>query len=335
MTLFYSNDENTIMFGDINNNSYNHFDPILSGYEYENNSIDNIDILEGKDNDTFSRNYSLNNVIGMDEILKGGNEYKIYSKYSDKSTNEDEKPKNNLLNKKRKNIFNFKKVPKDKKLNMESNTSSNKKNNEKRGRKTKENKLEGKHNRHSNDNIINKIKVHLFYFIRDTIKQNSNGQIDLKKIGNKFSADLRINKNKRQYKMKIRDILMEEEISSKYSTLDRFENKKIIDEIYEKNEEKKVIQILELTFEEMFILFRKKLNNPKDKEKIESIAEKIKGLDLLDNSDKYQDIEYFIKKIEEKYKQEISENELNEYISNVKRLCLGYINWFEGKIARP
>ena len=35
------------------------------------------------------------------------------------------------------------------------------------------------------------------------------------------------------------------------------------------------------------------------------------------------------------YKQKISDNELDEYISNIKRLCLGYINWFDNKIGRP
>ena len=340
MSLFYSTEENSNLFNSNDYSNYNQNGTIFLDEDgYENNSFVNNDELKGKisyeENDTFFQFIGLKKISGIDEIIKGEKEFANNSNYSDKSTNEDEASKNQLLNKKRKSVFYAIKVPKVKKLNIESNTSTKKANNERRGRISKESKLTGKHNRHSDDNIINKIKVHIFYFIRDIIKQNSNGRIDLKKIGNKFSADLKVNKNTRQYNMKIKDILMEEEISTKYSTLDRFENKKIINEIYVKNEEKKAIQILELTFEEIFILFRKKLNNPKDKEKIELIAEKIKGLDLLDNNDKYKDIEYFIKEIKENYKQKISDNELDEYISNIKRLCLGYINWFDNKIGRP
>ena len=61
----------------------------------------------------------------------------------------------------------------------------------------------------------------------------------------------------------------------------------------------------------------------------------INGLDLLDNNNKYKDIEYFINSLREKYQGKISLNEFDEYISNVKRLCFKYINWFENKIARP
>ena len=286
------------------------------------------------ENDTISQNqFDLIYDQSMEAIIKVDNTG--YSNYSDKSTNEEESNKKNFLNKKRKKkIFYTKKVPKEYKLNN-LNTPSQEKKSEKRGRKPKNNDTEGKHNKFAEDNIINKIKVYLFYYIRNIINKNSNGEIDLKKIGNKFSADHKVNKNIRQYKMKIRDILMEEEISSKYSTLDRFENRKIIEEIYEKQKHKKVIQILELTLEEIFILFRQKLNIPEDKISIKSIAKKIKGLDLLDNYNKYEDVEYFINKLREKYQGKISNNELEEYISNVKRLCFKYINWFENKTARP
>ena len=135
--------------------------------------------------------------------------------------------------------------------------------------------------------------------------------------------------------MKIKDILIEKKIRTKYKTKDIFENKIIIEEIYKKQYEQKVIQILELTFEDLLILFRKKLNDFEDIEYIKTnIEEKIKGLDLIDNYNKYEDIEYFINEIREKYEHKISAKELEDYISSVEELCLNYINWFKNKKIR-
>ena len=325
-----------------NDNTSDIFNSLISFQQEENNNISFMDYdskLDNNNNNSFSENetiyhntFDIKKDPSLEAIIKADN--RDYSNYSDKSTNEEESTKKNFLNKKRKKIFYTKKEQKENKLNK-INTPSVEKKTEKRGRKSKDDDKEGKHNKFSGDNIINKIKVYLFYFIRDIINKNSNGEIDLKKIGNKFSADHKVNKNVRQYKMKIRDILMEEEISSKYSTLDNFENRKIIQEIYEKQKHKKVIQILELTFEEILLLFRQKLDIPEDKTSIQLISEKINGLDLLDNNNKYKDIEYFINSLREKYQGKISLNEFDEYISNVKRLCFKYINWFKNKIARP
>ena len=135
--------------------------------------------------------------------------------------------------------------------------------------------------------------------------------------------------------MKIKDILIEKKISTKDKTKDIFENKIIIEEIYKKQYEQKVIQILELTFEDLLILFRKKLNDFEDIEYIKTnIEDKIKGLDLIDNYNKYEDIEYFINEIREKYEHKISAKELEDYISSVEELCLNYINWFKNKKIR-
>ena len=332
MNFFYSDNSDYQLFNGDSSNIFNG-NMTLHDDEGEYNQFINYDCklfnkIAFEENDTsFQNSLEFKKGSGIEDIIDNKN----YSNYSDKSTNEEESPKKSFLNKKRKNIFFTKKVPKADKLN----NNSQEKKLEKRGRKSQFDTKEGKHNKLSDDNIINKIKVHLFYYIRDIIKQNSNEQIDLKKIGNKFTADHKINKNMRQYKMKIRDILMEEEISTKYSTLDKFENRKIIEEIYQKQEDKKVIQILELTFEEILILFRKNLDIPEDKWNLSLIAEKIKGLDLIDNYNKYEDIDYFINELIEKYKDKISTDELEEYISNIKRLCSRYINWFQSKTVRP
>ena len=188
-----------------------------------------------------------------------------------------------------------------------------------------------KHNRYCTDNVINKLKGYLFnHFLIDIVKKNSiKKDIILKKLPNKtFIADLNKKKNEQLFKMKMVDILRQEKISSKYSKYDQYYNRKIIDEIYEENKEKNVIKILELTFEELFIIFRRKLNNSKDRKKLEEIKNKIKGLDLLENDD-YQDIQYFI---EEDFIKRYPEPD--KYIDKVKSLCLDYQKWFNDKKGR-
>ena len=126
--------------------------------------------------------------------------------------------------------------------------------------------------------------------------------------------------------MKIKDILCEQPISTKYSTFDSFENKKIIENIYKENKEINVIKILELTFDELFIIYRRPLNSREDMEKLEEIKAKIEGLDLLEENNKYKNIGYLIKKLKKNHEE--------EYIEEVKTSCLGYINWFNKKFER-
>ena len=212
---------------------------------------------------------------------------------------------------------------KEKKINIKNNEQSSNK-------KSKSNKNK-KHDKYCGDNIINKIRGRFFNsYIIDLVQKNSiNNDIKLKKLQNKkFIADLNKEKNEKLYKMKMSDILCQQKISSKYSKFDEYENKKIIEQIYKEKREIKVIKILELTFEELFIIFRRKLNDPNDIIKLEEIKAKIEGLDLLEENNKYQDIEYLIKEKKKRY------IDSNNYIKEVKKLCLGYVDWFGEKIGR-
>ena len=212
---------------------------------------------------------------------------------------------------------------KEKKINIKNNEQSSNK-------KSKSNKNK-KHDKYCGDNIINKIRGRFFNsYIIDLVQKNSiNNDIKLKKLPNKkFIADLNMEKNEKLYKMKMSDILCQQKISSKYSKFDEYENKKIIEQIYKEKREIKVIKILELTFEELFIIFRRKLNDPNDIIKLEEIKAKIEGLDLLEENNKYKDIEYLIKNTKKRYI--VTDN----YIKEVKKLCLGYVDWFGEKIGR-
>jgi hypothetical protein len=95
------------------------------------------------------------------------------------------------------------------------------------------------------------------------------------------------------------------------------------------------MKILELTFKELFIIFRKKLDYKAEEEEMKIIAEKTKGLDLLVNDD-YDDISFLIEDIEKRNKKDENMNkiELREYIQNVLMSCIYYENWFYDKSGR-
>lgn len=204
------------------------------------------------------------------------------------------------------------------------------------GRKKLNSIKNGKHNKFSDDNIINKIKGNfLNYFIRDIIKKFSiKKKIDIKKLPRDIISDLNKKRNEKLYKTKLSDFLLKNKISSKYTSCDEYENKKIIKNIYKEKKEKKVMKILELTFEELFVIFRRKLNDNEDKKKLKEIYKKIEGLNINGKNNNYKDIVYLIEFINKKYKEKMSENELDEYIRRIKSLCLGYEKWFNNKIGR-
>ena len=180
------------------------------------------------------------------------------------------------------------------------------------------------------DDYIILIKVKFFHYIKDIIKKNSiEGNINLKKLPYNSISDLQRERNITLLNMKIKDILSETPIKIN-SRIDKAYNKKIIEKIYKEGKELKVIQILELTFKELFIIFRKKLNKKEDEEEIKNIAKKIEGLDLLDNNN-YPDINNCFDSLRQNNEEDPKETE--EYINKIKNLCCNYETWFECKIG--
>ena len=176
--------------------------------------------------------------------------------------------------------------------------------------------------RNRDDYIILKIKVQFFRYIKDIIKKNSiEGNINLKKLPYNSISDLKRERNITLLNMKIKDILSETPIKIN-SRIDKAYNKKIIEKIYKEGKELKVIQILELTFKELFIIFRNKLNVKGDEEEIKNIKKKIKGLDLLNDNTNYPDIKYCLDVL-----RRISGNDQEEkekYINKIKNHCCNY-----------
>jgi len=152
-------------------------------------------------------------------------------------------------------------------------------------------------NEYSTYRLIEKIKFYFFDFMMDFIHKHSiKKNFKLKKLCWSYIA---FNKeNERLWKRKISDILNDGDINSIFQPSNTYQNQKIINKIYAEKEEINVIKILELTFEELFIIFRRKLNDPEDMRKLEEMKDKLEGLDILEFNNKYNDIEYYCENLE-------------------------------------
>ena len=319
----------------VNNNNYNdiryNLDEVEAKYfqgfwQISNQSAEIDD--EGKDENLDSKKIKI--------IQESSKDYK-----DENNISEIKEEKKYLIEKKEEeNIFKLEKIPKSEKL---SDNLFKKIKNEKYnfGRKKKTDNHKRKHNKSCEDNIIIKIKGYFFNFVRDITNKNFNNKsIYFRKIPYKFISNLTKNDNERLIDMEMKDILCEIPITTKNKKSSRFENKFIIEKLYFEGEEKKVIQILDLTFRELFIIFRRNLNFDEDKEDLEKIAKRIEDLDLLENNN-YKDINNLInrirkksEKIDEDTETEMTEDDYEEYIQEMQNLCCNYQKWFNKKIGR-
>ena len=203
----------------------------------------------------------------------------------------------------------------------------------KRGRKRKEDNIKGAHNKFSQDNIMRKIKSFFlnscFELINKSIK---NKQIQLLKLNSEIGENLKRDYNLKLLDTTLKNLFFDSKISLKYRKKIKTYynlNKKIIIKIFQENKEKEAIQLLNLTYKELFQIFRKKLEDIDLDLKI-----KINDIEILKGND-FKDILNFIEEIREK---EINKNEekqnIDIYLENIKNLCINYENWFSGKKGR-
>ena len=135
------------------------------------------------------------------------------------------------------------------------------------GRKRKHG-IGGKHNKIILDNIARKIKSKLFeyilLFLNTSIKIEINENKDneficskfLLKIDQEVIKDINTNNNKKFMKTKLKDIFYLNNIRSKYINYNLGCNKRVVENIYKYNIQKKKISILEKTFYECLEHFR-------------------------------------------------------------------------------
>lgn len=312
------------------------FHLILNNNTDKTNQSTNFNIFQNDNNKNEIESQILTkNILWEDtEIVKVFNNIWVTSEKEKEELN-----KKQFLNKKRR-IFGLEKIPRKKEPNKKiepkkDNISKCINVNNNLGRKKRTEKDIRKHNKLCKDNIIVKIKGHFFQYIRDITEINSlHEEIRFIKLPYGFIADLNKKKNEELFTMKIKDILSKVPISTKNKKSDTFQNRLIINKIYEEKKETYIIQILELTFEELFIIFRHKLNNPEDKEKIREMKNKIEGLDLLGEYNDYKDVTHLIKEIKDNNEEEMDKKDLDNYIQDVKDLCCNYKKWFNDKTGR-
>ena len=181
----------------------------------------------------------------------------------------------------------------------------------KKGRKPKHLIINSYHTKFSHDNILRKIKVKFFRkitnYINSIIISKYRNKINvLKPLKGKISQNNSINFNQILIKSKLKDIFLTYEINGKYKSLQKSYNKEIINKIYKENI-KELIDILEMTFLEVFIIFRD-LNE----------TEKLKGFEKRDS---------VIREIEIK-------DDNKDYIDKLNNVIMNFEHFYLNKIAR-
>ena len=186
------------------------------------------------------------------------------------------------------------------------------------------------HSKYSEDNKMIKIRT----FLGNNIHRLLNGLLEKDKLKLiKLEPKLFHESLKKDYILKIwnttlKDIYLTTKISTKYHKLSIYEkdiNIKIINKIYNDNTNKEVIQILNLTYGEIFEIFIRDIK-PMSLELSNRIYDSV-----ILNISKFERTTEFFQTIKEK---EINNKEGEKYINEIKDLCLNFINWFHNKKGR-
>ena len=162
----------------------------------------------------------------------------------------------------------------------------------KTGRKPKDSNSKSDHTKYSHDNILRKIKVKFFQkfmkYVNGKIKSKYNGIIQkLLPLKGEISQNNTIKFNTQFLNTKLKDIFSNTEINGKFRLYGENYNKNVIDTIYNNNITE-LIEIFDLTFLEMFNIFKDK-NGIKfnDFEKLNTVVEEIK---LKENDNYYAEL---------------------------------------------
>ena len=289
----------------------------------ENNDKEDDKILEDKKGEKKFIDNIKDKLFSIEKFKKNENKIYLFEKKEEgeKSGNNKE---NNIETKKfkKKKMFEILKIRREEK-----------KKNTQFGRIKKEEKdrgNNGNHNRDSEDNKIRKIKSFfgksLYIFIRDNFIEKN----EILKLEISINKNLNKKYNEELFKMKLKDIYFNYKISEKYIHYDKDTNKKLINKIYKEEKEIAVIKILNLTYIEAFEIFRRKIKEEKDIN--QELKNKINGTNFLDNK-KFKDFDCLIEKIREEEKKN-KNGDIEEYINDIKRLCLHFEEWFGQKKGR-
>ena len=150
------------------------------------------------------------------------------------------------------------------------------------GRKPKTSLAKSKHTKYSEDNILRKIKVNfnhkIINYINSIIISKYRNKIKkLMPLNGSIAKNNNIKYNRDLLNTKLKDILITTKINAKFRLLDEYYNKEIIYSIY-KEDIKELIDILEMTYLEIFKIFRDKIEKEqlKNFEKYDSVIRELK-----------------------------------------------------------
>ena len=132
----------------------------------------------------------------------------------------------------------------------------------KRGRIKKNSSKKGKHDKNNRDNIIRKFKVKLMNSLYDYINRsfiiNTNRQTKkikiIKKLSSNDTTSIKKEDNIKWFNSQIKNVFSQN-ISTKIAHYDLDYNSKLINKIYLKGQEKRVINILDKTIKEMWLVY--------------------------------------------------------------------------------
>ena len=318
----------------INNNDYDNFSNYSNDMNYNHNPFiyNSFDFMnENKVDFENDKNDFQNNKLNWDFQKENdfvNNENKVdqaTTKFTDKFLgNKRNSPKNYSSRKKV-----VKKPKKEKEIYIEINNGGK----SKMGRKKKNDSNKGAHSKSTPDNIMRKIKSNFFVFIHNLLNKSlKNKDIKFLKLGSKINKELKRDFNLKLLNRTIRDIYENTEITKKLRKLTKINsniNKEIISKIYEENIEEQTIKILNLTYFELFQMFRSKIKSL-------SLELEIKKNEIsLLNTDEFSDINIFFTKIaNEEMKNNESQKNIDYYVNKVEELCIDYENWFANKKGR-
>ena len=227
--------------------------------------------------------------------------------------------KSSLVEAKKNKIFNIEKVKEKKNEHILQ---------KKRGRQKANEKSERKHNKNAEDNMITKIKIGIFKYIRDIINQNIPKNItenkEIIKLAHKEIRNLKKDINIEMFGKTLRELF------SGIKKSEKFKNKKYKDQniiiIREIDEgaikAEKVKKILDLKFIELLEIFRKKKEEIISENGLEEIY-----LLVGKNHEIESGSESFINELKEK-------NNSDNYIKNISNLIFKYEDWFKNKKGR-
>ena len=321
-------------FSNNNNNDYDNFSNCSNDINYNHNPfIDNSFNFMNENKVDFENdnNDFQNNKLNWDfqkEIDFVNNENKVdqaTTKFTDK-----------FLGNKRNSCQNYssqkkavKKPKKEKEVCIEINNEGKRK----MGRKKKNDSNKGVHSKNTKDNIMRKIKSNFFGFIHNLLNKSLKSEkIKFLKLESKINKELKRDFNLKLLNRTIRDIYEKSEISKKLRKLSKINsnnNREIISTIYEQNIEEQTIKILNLTYFELFQMFRSKIKSL-------SLELELKKSEIpLLNTDEFSDINIFFTKIaNEEMKNKESQENIDYYVNQVEELCIDYENWFTNKKGR-